>query len=156
MPMQFPAPGLQPVTQLLIRLGPIEELGESGRGKRRIIPILGGTAQGERINGTILPVGADWQTITSDDTAWLDARYAIRTDDGALIEIHNTGLRHGPVSVIQRLAAGESIDPALYYMRTHARLETGHPDYLWVNRNLFIGTGGRAKDTVSLSLFEIS
>tara|TARA_R110002049_G_scaffold23279_1_gene82268 strand:- start:244 stop:714 length:471 start_codon:yes stop_codon:yes gene_type:complete len=155
MPLQHPAPTLKPVAQLTIHLAPIEELGESNRGRRRIIPITGGTVRGERINGEILPVGADWQTVTADGTAWLDARYAIRTDDGALIEIHNVGLRHGPDAVMSQVAAGEAVDPAQYYMRTQARLETGHPDYLWVNRCLFVGTGGRLHDQVSLSLYEV-
>jgi hypothetical protein len=48
-------------------------------------------------------------------------------DDGAVIEIRNYGLRHGPAEVIAKLAAGEDVVPDQYYMRTHARLETGDP-----------------------------
>jgi len=40
-------------------------------------------------------------------------------------------------------------------MRTHARLETGHPKYEWVNRTLFLGVGGRLKSNVRLSLYAI-
>ncbi len=40
-----------------------------------------------------------------DGLAELDTRYAMETDDGALIEIVNYGYRHGPAAVIERLAA---------------------------------------------------
>ena len=56
---------------------------------------------------------------------------------------------------MKRIAAGEDVDPSSYYMRTHARLETGHPDYQWVNKTLFVGVGGRFRSNVRLSLYEI-
>jgi len=87
--------------------------------------------------------------------AELDIRYAFETDDCALIEIVNYGFRHGPEEVIRRLAAGEDVPPETYYMRTHARLETGHPDYAWVNRMLFVGTGARFESAVRVSLFAV-
>ena len=115
------------------------------------------SAAGSRpcFNGEIMNVGADWQTVFSSGLAELDTRYAFRTDDGAVIEITNFGFRHGPPDVMRRVAAGEDVDPSSYYMRTHARLETGHPDYEWVNRTLFIGVGARLKSNVRLSLYAI-
>ena len=85
----------------------------------------------------------------------LDTRYAFLTNDGAEIEIINFGYRLGPEDVMLRVAAGDNVDPSYYYMRTHARLETGHPKYDWVNRTLFLGVGGRLKSTVRLSLYAI-
>ncbi|MFK7802123.1 MAG: DUF3237 domain-containing protein [Anaerolineae bacterium] len=140
---------------LFVELSPIHELGMGRNGKRRIIPIVGGTVVGERVNGKILNVGADWQTILADGTAELVARYAFETDDGAIIEIDNFGFRHGPPEVLAAVARGEEVDPADYYMRTQARLETGDVRYAWVNNKLFVGTGGRQKDSVKISLFEI-
>jgi len=57
--------------------------------------------------------------------------------------------------VMQKVAAGEYVVPSQYYMRTHARLETGHPDYQWVNNTLFVGVGGRLKSSVMLSLYAV-
>jgi hypothetical protein len=45
---------------LTVELSPIVELGQGRAGQRRIIPITGGKVRGERVNGTILNVGADW------------------------------------------------------------------------------------------------
>ena len=140
---------------LYVELSPIVELGTGRAGKRRIIPIIGGEVRGERVNGKILNVGADWQTILADGTAELVARYAFETDDGAVIEVDNYGFRHGPPEVIEALARGEEVDPDSYYMRTQARLETGDPRYAWVNNRLFVGSGSRQAESVKISLYEI-
>lgn len=148
-------PTLKHFCDLFVELSPIVELGNGRAGKRRIIPIIGGVVRGERINGKILNVGADWQTIFADGTAELIARYAFETDDGAIIEIDNYGYRHGPPDVIDALAQGEDVDPATYYMRTQARLETGDPRYAWVNNRLFVGSGSRQAESVKIALYEV-
>jgi hypothetical protein len=119
------------------------------------VPNIGGTAEGERIRGRVMPLGADWQTVFDDGLSELDPRYAIETHDGAVIEVRNYGLRHGPTEVMQRIAAGQKVDPADYYRRTHCRLETGDARYAWVNRALFVSTGGRRAASVALSFHEI-
>jgi len=154
--MLFEAPVLKHAFDLTIKLAPIMDMGPGRSGARRIIPIIGGTARGEKINGEILNLGADWQTIFDDGLAELDARHAIKTDDGAIIEILNFGFRHGPAEVMKRVAAGEDVDPSEYYMRTHCRLETGDPRYNWVNRSLFLGTGGRRAAGVEIAFFEVT
>ena len=124
-------------------------------GRRRIIPIVGGRMEGPRLNGRILNIGADWQTVFASGLAELDTRYALETHDGALIEIINYGFRHGPEDVLQAVARGEDVDPGTYYMRTHARLETGDRRYDWVNNTLFVGTGARRDKSVILDLYAI-
>ena len=69
------------------------------------------------MRGEIIPGGADWQIIAADGTAILEARYTLRTDDGALIYVRNTGFRHGPPEVLAAIARGEQVDPAKYYFR---------------------------------------
>ncbi|MBY6151608.1 DUF3237 domain-containing protein [Vannielia litorea] len=154
--MYFDPPPLTHAFDLRVELDPIMEMGPGRAGQRRIIPIIGGTVTGERIRGEVLNLGADWQTIFEGGLAELDTRYAMRTHDGAVIEIINFGLRHGPPEVMARVAAGEDVDPAEYYMRTHCRLETGDPRYAWVNRQLFIGIGGRRATRVEISVYELS
>lgn len=154
--MQFTAPKLVHAFDMQVQLAPIVEMGEGPAGLRRIIPIIGGTVEGERISGEVMNIGADWQTVFSDGAAELDTRYAIRTHDGAIIEVINIGRRHGPQNVMKRVAAGEDVDPSEYYMRTQCRLETGDPKYAWVNKSLFVGTGGRKASSVVISMFEIT
>ena len=148
------APELKPFCQILVELGPITEMGAGRAGRRRIIPILGGSVTG-RITGRVMNVGADWQTVFADGVTELDTRYALETDDGAVIEVVNYGFRHGPAEIMARIAAGESVPRDQYYMRTQARLECGDERYSWVNRTLFVGTGGRNASSVEIHLFSI-
>ena len=145
---------LQPLLRAEITLAPVQELGDS-LGRRRIIPITGGTFRGERLSGRVLPGGADWQVIRSDGVAELDARYTLETEDEALIYVRNFGYRHGPADVIKRLAAGEAVDPSLYYMRTTPRFETGAERYQWLNRIICVATGARQAAAVELDFYEV-
>jgi hypothetical protein len=108
------------------------------------------------LQGKILNVGADWQTIFQSGVAELDTRYALETDDGAVIEVLNYGYRHGPSDVLDAIARGEAVDPGRYYMRTQARLETGDARYEWVNRTLFVGVGAREQQAVRVRLFAVN
>ncbi|CUH80737.1 DUF3237 domain-containing protein [Tropicibacter naphthalenivorans] len=148
-------PTLELVCRLEVELDPIKEMGAGRAGQRRIIPIIGGTVSGPRLSGKILNLGADWQTIFANGMAELDTRYAMETDDGALIEIINYGYRHGPAEVIAAIARGEDVPHEDYYMRTHARLETGDPRYDWVNKTLFVGTGERKHSRVLVDLYAV-
>ncbi len=146
---------LQPLLRAEITLAPPQELGDAPLGRRRIIPITGGTFRGERLAGRVLPGGADWQVIRHDGVAELDARYTLETEDKALIYVRNFGYRHGPADVIRRLAAGEPVDPSLYYMRTTPRFETGAERYRWLNRLICVATGARRSAAVELEVFEV-
>ncbi|MDD9910485.1 MAG: DUF3237 domain-containing protein [Ahrensia sp.] len=153
--MDLPIPQLDHVCTLFVELAPIREMGIGRAGQRRIIPITGGQVEGSRIAGRILNLGADWQTVFESGMAELNTRYAMETHDGAVIEVVNFGYRHGPSDVMEAVARGEDVDPSRYYMRTHARLETGDTRYEWVNRTLFVGVGARQKQSVKIDLYAI-
>ena len=154
--MKIPVPELTQSFSLRVELSSSIELGQGRVGQRRIIPIVGGVALGPDITGEVMNLGADWQTIFADGAAHLDTRYALKTDDGAVIEIVNVGTRHGPPDVMSRLAAGEDVDPTTYYMRTAARLETGDPRYAWVNHTLFVCAGIRRASSVEIDYYKVT
>ncbi|NDR56329.1 DUF3237 domain-containing protein [Aliiruegeria sabulilitoris] len=153
--MQIPVPVLTYSFTLRVDLAAPIEMGAGRAGQRRIIPIVGGAALGPDIVGKVLNLGADWQTVFADGAAHLDTRYALETEDGAVIEVVNVGARHGSPEVIARLAAGEDVDPASYYMRTAARLETGDERYGWVNHTLFAGAGIRRASSVEIAFYKV-
>ena len=146
---------LEPLFRAEINLASAQELGDTPLGRRRIIPITGGTVSGARLSGEVLPGGADWQVIRPDGVADLDARYTIRTADGALVYVRNRGYRHGPPEVIARLARGESVDSSLYYMRTTPRFETGDERYAWLNRIVCVGSGARLAGAVRIDFYAV-
>ena len=146
---------LQPLLRAEITLAPPQELGETPLGRRRIVPITGGSFRGDKLSGRVLPGGADWQFIRADGVAELDARYTLETTDRALIYVRNFGYRHGPADVLQKLGAGEPVDPSLYYMRTTPRFDTGAERYQWLNRIICVATGARRAAAVELEVFEV-
>jgi hypothetical protein len=146
---------LEPLLKANIALAPAQELGEAPLGRRRIIPIAGGSFSGARLRGRVLPGGANWQVVRADGVADLDARYTLETEDGALIYVRNRGYRHGPEHVMRRLSAGESVDPSLYYMRTTPLFETGDVRYAWLNRIICVATASRLPGAVHLQVFEV-
>ena len=146
---------LAPLLRAEITLAPPQELGDTPHGRRRVIAITGGRFAGDELRGRVLAGGADWQLIRADGVAFLDARYTLETGDGALIYVSNQGYRHGPKVVIERLARGEEVDPALYYMRTTPWFETSAPGYAWLNRTVCVGTGARRAAAVELDFYEV-
>jgi hypothetical protein len=153
---------LSPVTPTLERLfravveiaAPLS-VGLTPRGERRIIPITGGRFAGDKLAGDVLPGGADWQLVRPDGTALLEARYTLRTQDGALVYVRNRGVRSGPPDVLARLARGEAVDPASYYFRTRPEFETGAPQYAWLNDLLAVCSAVRAANAVTLDFYAV-
>ena len=81
---------------------------------------------------------------------------AIETDDGALIQIRNKGLRHGPVEVMRRLVAGEDVDPSEYYFRTVPEFIAPDGPYEWLNRSIFICSGARYANSIKLWVWRVT
>ena len=137
-------------------LGPPIEVGKLANGLvRRIIPVTGGTFEGPGIKGTVVAGGADWQIVTPDGVAVLDARYTLQTDHGHLIYVSNKGIRHGKPEVLKRIAAGEEVDAGEYYMRTAAELEAAAPELDWVRRCVFVCSGARFENSVIVAFYKV-
>jgi Protein of unknown function (DUF3237) len=156
--MSLPAPALRHVCDLSVTVSPPIEAGQvqglGSSGKRRIIPITGGTVRG-RINGTVLHAGADFQIIVNDTTADLDARYILRLDDGSHVYVQNRALRRASAEDVAKLVRSEPVDPARVYFRCVPRFEVENPAYLWMTQSIFIGTGARSPGGVELSIYEL-
>ena len=155
MELKPPIPRLEPLCHVAVKIGAPQMLGAVLTGERRIIPITGGRFEGAKMRGEILPGGADWQIVAADGTAILEARYTLRTDDGALIYVRNSGFRHGPPEVLAAIARGEQVDPGKYYFRATPTFETGDKKYAWLNRIICVCSGVRTKEEVLLDFYEV-
>jgi Protein of unknown function (DUF3237) len=133
----------------------ITSAGDIGTGERRIIPIIGGEVRGKDLNGKILPFGADFQIVRPDSSIDLEAKYAVETDDGAVIYVENRGIRRGPLDLVQKLNRGEAVDPALIYFRTVPKFETGAAKYRWLMQNLFVGSAARHAARVVIDVHQV-
>jgi muconolactone delta-isomerase len=141
---QLPDPRLTPVYRLEATLGEPIELGDTAHGRRRIVPLTGGTFTGPAINGALLTgASADWQTVLPDGTALGDIRYTLRTDGGDVLYVQARGVRHGSAEVLARLGRGEDVDASEYTFRTSTQIETAAPELDWLNKGVFVSVGGR-------------
>jgi uncharacterized protein DUF3237 len=138
-----------------VTVAPALELGVTQSGRRRIIPITGGTVEGPRLKGVVLPGGADWQAIRADGVAELEARYTLQAEDGALIAVVNRGLRHGTEAAMKQLLAGEPADPASYYFRSSPMFETAGSAHQWLTRTVFVASGLRHPHLVELRVYAV-
>ena len=154
--MPLPTPSLVFFADLSVQVGPAQEVGPTQHGQRRLIPIVGGSASGNGWSARVLPGGADFQLLVSQNMAELDARYCLETDAGELIYVENRAIRAGPPELIARLVRGEPVDPALIYFRCCPRFETASAALHWITERMFVGTGARYPDSLNMRFFEIA
>jgi len=149
------SPELEFVVELRVKIGAITEIGTTESSVRRVVPITGGDFSGPHLAGRVLPVGADWQLAESGGLTLVDARYVLESEDGVHIEIRNRGVRRADPAVLNRLAAGESVDPHEYYFRTAPQFMAPDGKYSWLRRFVFVGTAERYPDLVVVRVWKV-
>jgi hypothetical protein len=143
----------RPLFVMQLAVKPIQVIGATPAGVRRVGVVTGGSFAGERLAGEVLD-GSDWQLAHAGSVS-LDVRVVLKTRSGAQIGLFYRGYRHGPPEVLARVDRGEAVAPADYYFRTQAWFEAGPGEFEWLNRVLAVGIGERRADGPVYSLFEI-
>jgi hypothetical protein len=154
--MSLPSPQLKFFADLSVQVGAPLEVGDTGRGRRRFIPITGGEAQGEGWRARVLPGGADYQLVASDTLALLEAHYVLELEGGGLVYVRNQAMRAASAEVTAQLIRGEPVDPAQVYFRCVPAIETAVPSLAWTRERLFVGTGQRHPDRVVMRFYELA
>ena len=127
------------------------DAGRVPAGRRRIIPITGGTVDGPELRGTILPGGADWNLMGADGCARLWARYDFRTDAGAVVGVINEGTH-----AISAPGEAAAADPPGIAFITRPVFEASAGAPSWLNTDTFAGVlrlGGPAQ--VDIEIFRL-
>ena len=150
-----PAPPLVPMTRIECDVAAIRSLGAAPGGERRFVPLTGGRVFGPELNGSIVEGGVDWQWLRADGVIDIAAHYAIRADDGALIEVSSQGVRAASPEVMAQLARGQAVGRDAMYFRTAVRFTTGAPAWLHLNHVLAIACGARDAALVKLDLYRV-
>ena len=86
----------------------VSSLGETPYGSRRIFHFDGGSFEGPKLNGRVLPGGGGWSLIRRDDVLEVDVRLTLETGDKHQIYMTWKGLRHGPKEVMDVFIAAKS------------------------------------------------
>jgi hypothetical protein len=130
--------------RMSLSTGAPQNVGTARNGELRIVPVTGGTVEGPRFRGEVLPgTAADWLRVDPDGTAHMDVRLTVRTEAGHLVFVHYTGIRTGSPDALAKLNRGEAVPPEDYYFRTAVRFETGAADLDWMNKAIAVGVGQR-------------
>ena len=145
----------RPLFVMRLDVKPLQSVGATPGGFRRVGVVPGGIFEGERLSGVVLDGASDWQTVRNDGATTLNVRLVLKTNDDALICMTYRGYRHGPADVMARLGKGEAVDPASYYFRTNPLFETAAEKYDWINRIVAVGIGHRRADGPIYSIFEV-
>jgi hypothetical protein len=152
---EAPAPRLPWAFTAHVRIGAPVEQGTVDGGRRRFIPITGGTVAGPRLHGVVTDGGGDWQVILPGGLARIEAHYFLRADDGTVIEVTNPGVRVASPEVTERLARGEAVDPSAYYFRTTPTFQVAAGPHEWLRRQVFVGRGIRRPDEVVIDVYTV-
>lgn len=114
------------VFEIKAQIAAVVPLGETKDGKRQAIPITGGSFSGKNIKGEVIPGGADYQLVRPDGIVELNAIYMIKTDDGAVINVQNSGILNPA--------------PDNFYFRTAPKFTAPIGPYDWLNKFLFLSS----------------
>jgi len=146
----------RPLFRIQIELHPIQVVGTTPFGERRVVPVSGGTFEGERLHGTVLAhAGHDWLLGRADGAFQQDVRLTLQTHDGALILMSYRGVRTSSAEVTAKIARGERVNRDEYYLRTAPFFETGDLRYAWLNTIVSVGVGERLPNGAAYDVFEV-
>jgi hypothetical protein len=154
---RLPDPCLTFAFEVHVDVAPMVPVGGSGTDPLMFFPITGGTVTGPRLNGEVLPGGGDWATGRGDLVTELEARYLVRADDGAVIDIVNRGFhRATSVEQMERMIAGDDIPEDEYYYRTSPMFRTDAPQHRWLTHTVFVGMARSEANQVCIRFFELA
>ncbi|MDJ0920080.1 MAG: DUF3237 domain-containing protein [Henriciella sp.] len=131
------------------------QIGVTPTGRRSIVPVHGGTFEGERLSGEVLPGGADWVLFRADGVMQIDVRLTLKTGDGAMIYLTYQGRFVGDARALADLAQGKVLAPERYSLATVAKFETGDERYFWLNNVIAVGTGEQSGFNPIYTIYEI-
>jgi hypothetical protein len=149
-------PCLEFAFEARVDVGPEEWVGHGDGDALHFTPIVGGTVTGPRLRGIVVPGGGDWFVKRGPTTIELDARYLIRADDGALIDVVNRGYyRTKSVEVMACAERGEPVAPENLYYRTSPVFRTGTPAHRWLAESVFVGMAREEDGQVCIRFYEV-
>jgi hypothetical protein len=140
---------LEHVFSFTATLNPPEVIGPVAEGIRTNFYITGGTVEGPKVNGKVLPVGGDWLTLRTDGVGILDVRATIETQDGALIYSTYSGVADLGEEGYQKFLQQDL--PAVVQLRITPRYSCAHPEYAWLTRCQCVGIGEVNMGTLEVS-----
>jgi len=116
-------------------------VGTTQYGKRRQLDVSGGTITGDKLKGTVLSGGLDYELTLSTGAIELEEVLVYKTSDNTSIFVRNCGVA----------AAGDQV------VRIVPDIEAPTSgSYSWLNTGKFVGTRVVAGDKITLDVYDVS
>lgn len=147
---------LQPLMEIHFDICAPLDVGAGPFGKRTIYDVTGGTFEGERLRGIVLPGGGDWALFDTEEVARLDVRVTLETHDGARIYTHYLGILVPTDHFTSTLEAGGSTKYGDAYFMTQPHFETGDDRYRWLNRIMAVAEGRGSREFVEYRVYSLA
>ena len=125
-------------------------------GARLTFVTTGGTVDGPRLKGELLPGGGDWLRVGSDGVGRVDVRATIRTHDGVLIHYEARGVIKVPADGLDRLGAGDVLPFTETYVRTTPTFETADERYAWLNEIVAVGYNVLSPNHIDYRVYRVT
>lgn len=153
-PTPLPEPLLEFVFEIRATIAPDVRIGRGADEVLSFTPVVGGTVHGPALNGTVLPGGGDW-AVERSGTAQLEARYLIRAEGGAVIDVLNRGYFRATEEILARMESGEDVPEATVglYFRTAPVFQTDAPAFRWLTEHQFVGLARDDAGDVCIRVF---
>jgi hypothetical protein len=126
------SPDLTFLAAVTVRFDRPDFIGETPEGVRIDYYAIDGSVVGPKLKGKLLPRSGDHLFVRPDGIGVIRVRAAVRTDDGAMLEVEYTGnLELGEDGYQRALRQDFAPTPSVVIC---PRILTGHPRYRWLNR----------------------
>jgi hypothetical protein len=131
------------VLRATLRVGPVNDIGATQYGNRRVHDVTGGTFTGDRIQGSVLTGGLDFELTLATGSIELEQVGMLRASDGTLIYLRTCGVAPADESVVRIVPDFEAPNAS-----PHA----------WLNTGSFVGTRvvDAAAGTLELAIYDVS
>lgn len=146
---------LEPLMVMRAQLKDPVAVGAGPYGDRQIYDVTGGSFEGPRLKGKVLPSGGDWLLLGSDGVGRLDVRATLETHDGALVYVQYYGVLVMNEKVVQALQGGTETQFGDTHFVTQPRFETGDARYAWLGSVMAVAEGRTLPGAVEYVVYEV-
>ncbi|WP_338703022.1 DUF3237 domain-containing protein [Streptomyces sp. Q6] len=149
------SPALTFAFEIRAHLEPSLHIGHGDGEVTEFTPIVGGTVDGPLLRGTVLAGGGDWSS-TRGEVCELDARYLLRAEDGAVIDVVNRGYYRPAPDVPDQFDGDLQVTHAGHYYRTHPVFRTDARAHRWLAETVFVGLARpEGDDVVAIRMYAL-
>lgn len=117
------------------------DLGETCRGETLVSVKEYGTFEGEKLRGTIVPIGMGVTYAPNPGINDIQTNMLLKTDDGAYILMELNAYFDTDIANEKKLMKGEMVDPKNYYYKGIVKFQTSQESYKWLERKICVCNG---------------